>query len=77
MSDIIITIRGGVFQGAVSNTPGNRLMVIDFDDENDGQMQRKFLAVDHDSVSFTHLASEDRVQESRKAIPCRSFCKSA
>jgi hypothetical protein len=42
MADIVIFIRGGTFQGAVTDTSGGRLMIVDYDDEATGDCQRRF-----------------------------------
>ncbi len=33
MSDIVIFLRGGVYQGAISNHENDRIMVVNYDDE--------------------------------------------
>jgi len=46
MADIVIFVRGGAFQGAISNSSNNRIMIVDYDDEAAvGQVQRSFEAI--------------------------------
>lgn len=42
MAKTAIFIRGGVFQGALSDTIGNQIVVIDYDDEAEGDHDRGF-----------------------------------
>lgn len=59
MSDIMIFIRGGVFQGAVSNSQHDRIMVVDYDDEvAAGHIQRRFEPVPVARDTIARILSE-------------------
>jgi hypothetical protein len=57
MSDIVVLIRGGVFQGALSNSSGNRIMVVDYDDEDAAEVSRTFDGVKVDADLFQQITS--------------------
>jgi hypothetical protein len=59
MSDVVVFIRGGVFQGAVSNTTKNRIMVVDYDDEDaEGFPSRTFTTISASRDLITRLVNE-------------------
>jgi hypothetical protein len=59
MADIVIFIRGGVYQGAISDGPTNRIMVIDYDDEKDqGLSDRTFNSIPTDPELILDLINE-------------------
>jgi hypothetical protein len=60
MADVLIVIRGGVFQGAISDSSGNRIMVVDYDNENaQGAPERAFDDVVLDAEMFTSLVNAE------------------
>jgi hypothetical protein len=59
MSDIVIFIRGGVFQGALSDIPDNRIMVVDYDDERAaGRTARSFVPIPVRPQKFATIVNE-------------------
>jgi hypothetical protein len=59
MSDVVIFVRGGVFQGAVSNAHKNRIMVVNYDDEEeDGPGKRVFTNIPKDRAVISRLVEE-------------------
>lgn len=56
MADIVIFIRGGVYQGAVSGSSNNRVMIVDYDDEAEvGHAQRHFEEIPNESDTFVRI----------------------
>lgn len=59
VSRVIIHIRGGVFQGAVTESPGVEIMVVDHDDISAGDnMPSKFQPVGVDPSKFATAKSD-------------------
>lgn len=59
MTDVVVFIRGGVFQGAVAGSPDVMLTVVDYDDEAGGDSRGTPKAVLCDPAFLAKVHSGD------------------